>query len=253
MFQDLLHTITTFIMVTVVTVAGVLHRPTFTPNKPIDFSLASSSATISESPKPTTTPSPTSKPSTQLKQKTVQLEQTDTLPASNLNTQPKTYSIIPIGDLSSLSSKERQQMVEIYNELLKTPNLQYLTPQQQEEVFKQKMSTYLDNYKRQLLQEESQLKENVSQLKQQLNQIQPTSAPTPVPFQSDPVIIAKLDELRQTLINIQGATVAMNIIEGRKQAAYQKWMQDNFDAYSVISGNSYYLNLLNSIRRAYGV
>ncbi len=165
----------------------------------------------------------------------------------------KTYPVVPIGDLSSLSSERRQQMIEIYNEFLKTPNLRYLTPQQQEEIFKQKANTYLDNYKRQLLQEERQLQENVNQLKQQLNQIPPTSTTFPAPFQPDPEIVAKLDELRQTLAAEQGRPVPQNVMEGRKQVAYQKWMQDNFGVYTAISGNSYYTNMLNSIRRAYGI
>ncbi len=165
----------------------------------------------------------------------------------------KTYPINSIGDLSSLSALEAQQMREIYNEFLATPNLQYLTPQQQQEVFKQKASTYIDNYKRQLEQEKSQLQENVNQLKQQLNQVTPTNTPipTPTPFVS-PAIENALSQLNQTLTNIQNQPVAMNIIEGRKQRAYQDWVNGNQAIYSQIMG-SRYKNDLNAILTAHGM
>lgn len=169
------------------------------------------------------------------------------------NSRIKTYPIIPIGDLSSLSTKEKQQMIEIYNEFLKTLNLQYLTPQQQEEIFKQKASTYLDNYKRQLEQEKRQLQENVNQLNQQLNQIPPTDTPIPTatPFIS-PEIEAVLAQLNQTLTDIENKPVAMSIIEGRRQRAYEDWVANNGAIYAQIVG-SRYKNNLNTILTAHGM
>ncbi|MDO8570569.1 MAG: hypothetical protein Q7R97_03210 [Candidatus Daviesbacteria bacterium] len=199
MFQDLLHTVTAFIMVVVVTITGVIHRPTPTPNKPVESFVASSSATISELPKPSSTPSP-AKTSSAKKPTTTTDSNTNTNIVSPQPTQTPAQQYVPYTPLSQPTNA-----ITVQPTATPTPT------------------------------------------------VTPTSTPTPVPFQPDPSITAKLDELRQILINIQNAPVAMNIIEGRKQAAYQKWMQNNFDAYAVISSNSYYLNLLNSIRRAYGV
>lgn len=238
------------ITVVMITITSILPGATSNTNKPTDTSTATSSATVSESPKPT----PTSKPSTQTKEKPIQLEQTNTLTKPSITTTPvrQVYQIIPMGDISALPNDQKQQFIEMYNEFLQTPYLQYMTPDQQNEVFKQIAGTYLSNYKIQLQQQLTQLQNELNQAKAQSTPV-PTPSPTLTPFQPDPIITAKIDELRQTLSNIQGQPVAMNVIEGRKQAAYQKWMQNNFDAYAVISGNSYYLNLLNSIKGAYGI
>lgn len=203
MFQDLLHTITTFIIVVVVTVTGVIHRQMPTSNKPVDSPIATSSATISESPKLSPIPSPA---------KTSSAKKTDNL--GTTTSDPNTNAVI-------ISPQSTQTPVQQY--------VPYIPPSQPTNI------------------------PTVQPTTPPAPTVTPTSTPTPIPFQPDPSIIAKLDELRQTLVDIQNRPVAMNIIEGRKQAAYQKWMQDNFETYAIISGNNYYLNLLNSIRRAYGV
>lgn len=250
-FQGIAVTITSFFIV----VTSILPWSATNTNKPADTSIATPSATVSETPKPTPTSSP--KASTApIKSGTETVVDKTTI---KIPTQ-QTYSIIPLGDISSLPANQQAQLREIYNEFLRTPGLQYLTHIQQDEVFKQITSKYLQNYKNVLQQDISNTQSRVDQLKsalesskQQSPSVTNTPAPTPPPFQPDPSITAKLDELRQTLIDIQNRPVAMNIIEGRKQAAYQKWMQDNFETYAIISVNSYYANLLNSIKRAYGL
>lgn len=190
-------------MVTVVTVIGVLHRPTFTPNQPVSTSVASPSATISESPKSTPTPSPA---------KTSSAKKTNNL--GTITTDPNTNTVIA-------SPQPTQTPVQQY--------VPYISPSQPTNaIATQPTATPTPT-------------------------VIPTSTPTPAPFQPDPSITAKLDELRQTLIGIQSRPVVQSLMEGRKQAAYQKWMQDNFEIYTIISGNSYYANMLNSIRRAYGI
>lgn len=207
------------------------------------------SITPSPDPEPSPTPTPSPNPSPKSSSK----KSSNVLGETTNSTQLKTYPIIPTGDLSGLSPLERQQMIEIYNEFLTTPNLKYLTPQQQQEVFKQKVSIYLDNYKRQLEREKSQLQENVNQLNQQLNQISPTNTPipTPIPFVS-PEIEATLAQLNQTLTDIENKPVAMNIIEGRRQRAYEDWVSSNQALYAQIVG-SRYKNNLNAILTAHGM
>lgn len=53
-----------------------------------------------------------------------------------VKTERQTYPIIP-GDLSSFSSDQQTVGIAAYNEFRQIPDLQYLTPQQQNELFKQ--------------------------------------------------------------------------------------------------------------------
>lgn len=79
----------------------------------------------------------------------------------------------------------------------------------------------------------------------------PTATPTPIPFVS-PEIEAALAQLDQTLTNIENQPVAMNIIEGRRQRAYQDWVNNNQAIYAQIVG-SHYKNNLNAILTAHGM
>jgi len=62
----------------------------------------------------------------------------------------------------------------------------------------------------------------------------------------------KLDELKQIFENIQNKPVAMNVIEGRKQRAYQDWVKNNPEIFSQIQ-SSRYVSDLNAILTAYGM
>lgn len=89
--------------------------------------------------------------------------------------------------------------------------------------------------------------------------IQPTLTPTPTLMPTsqpsiyiNPEIEAKLAELRETLDHIYNQPVAMNVIYGRMQRAYQDWVKDNPEIYSAIL-SSRYINDLNAILTAYGL
>jgi hypothetical protein len=83
----------------------------------------------------------------------------------------------------------------------------------------------------------------------------PTPLPTPIPLPTlyiNSDIEGKLAELRATLNHIYNQPVAMNVINGRLQKAYQDWIKANLEIYSMILG-SRYINDLNAILRAYGL
>ncbi len=89
-------------------------------------------------------------------------------------------------------------------------------------------------------------KDNVIQLTQSSNSVSIKES------QSSPEIEAKLDELRQKLEYIQNQPVAMNVIEGRKQRAYQDWVNNNPEIFVQIQ-SSHYASQLNAILTAYGL
>jgi hypothetical protein len=75
---------------------------------------------------------------------------------------------------------------------------------------------------------------------------------TPEPLYINLDIEEKLNELRNILNDIQGESVALSVIEGRKLRAYQDWIQNNYDAYSSIL-NSRYITDLEAITTSYGL
>lgn len=187
MFQDLLHTITTFIMIAVVTVTGVLHRPTFTPNKPVDTPTATPSAVVSESAtppaSPTLTPSITSKPHPISVQKAIEPIPTIipyTAPQNPIQ-YPQTYRTLTLAELGTLPTNNQPLMDTIqsaYNEFLRTPNLSYLTPQQQSQLFERMVTTYIQRLvDQQIDQQKMDLQEKIIQKQQELNQL--NSIPIP--------------------------------------------------------------------------
>ena len=134
-----------------------------------------------------------------------------------------------------------------YQEFLRTSNLNLLDESNQMEIL-------VGIYARMLREEITTAQQDLSQLKQEN-----TPTPTPILAPSTPVAIyinseieTKLAELRQTLENIQNQPVAMNIIEGRTQRAYQDWIKNNPIIYSAIL-DSRYINDLNATLRAYGL
>ena len=254
-FQTISAKITTFITVVIITITSILPWSATNINKPVDTSTTTPSTTISKSPSPSIsiTPTPPLKvqnkidntpttASTPAPPQTLAPQPTNSSPPTS-NIQPKTYLIVPISIMKIWSMEQHLQIIaqSAYQEFLRTSNLNQLDESNQMEIL-------VGIYARMLREEIATTQQNISQLKQEN-----APTPTPVPFQPDPGIVAKLDELRQTLSSIQNTPVAMNIIEGRKQRAYQDWMQNNSDTYSSVFGNSYYSNILNSIKQAYGI
>jgi len=254
-FQVISAKITAFITVVIITVTSILPWSATNTNKSVDTSTATPSATVSESasPSPSITPTPVPKVKTGVENKlttestllpTLAPQTTSsTSPVLKSNIQPKIYSIIPISIMNIGAMEPHLQIIaqNAYQEFLRTPNLNQLDDSNQMEIL-------VGIYARMLREEIAAAQQNLSQLKQEN-----IPTPTPVLFQPNPGIVAKLDELRQTLSSIQNAPVAMNIIEGRKQRAYQDWMQNNVEIYTIISNSGYYSNILNSILRAYGL
>jgi len=169
--------------------------------------------------------------------------QTINNPSPTPNTQPKTYSIVPITVMSIGTMEPHIKIIaqKAYQEFLQTSNLNQLDESNQMEIL-------VGIYARMHRAEIPVTQQNVDWIKQQL-----AATSTPIPFQPDSAIMTKLDELRQSLSNIQNQPVPMNVIEGRKQRAYQDWMQNNADVYGTVSGNTYYLNQISSIKQAYGI
>lgn len=147
-------------------------------------------------------------------------------------TQLKTYSIVPISVMNIGSMESHLQTIaqNAYQEFLKTSNLNQLDESNQIEIL-------VGIYSRMLREEIEETRENIT---------------IPAEPYIDPTIEAKLDELKQAFENIQNQTVAMNIIEGRKQRAYQDWVENNLEIFSQIQ-NSHYASELNAILTAYGV
>lgn len=83
------------------------------------------------------------------------------------------------------------------------------------------------------------------------NVLAPTSVPTPTTFYSQQVEDA-LSQLTQTLTNIEKEPIAMNIIDGRRQSAYQSWVGNNQQVYSIIQSTTY-KGRLNAILEAHGL
>lgn len=78
-----------------------------------------------------------------------------------------------------------------------------------------------------------------------------TPIPTPTPFFSQEIENA-LSQLDQILTNIENKPVAMNVIEGKRQRAYQDWVNSNQSIYATITV-TIYKGRLNAILIAHGL
>lgn len=209
-----------------------------TISTPSSFNATSTQIMREESDKNTNTPTQSSLDNS---------PQPTSAPYSSINNTKQIYPIIPLGDISSLSDNQKTQIIAIYNDFRNTPNLQYMTSAQQQEIFRQKADAYLEAYKNQLQQQTSQLQTDVNQLKAQQSIANNTDE------QVNPQVETKLEELRQTLEGIYQQPVAMNVIYGRLQRAYQDWIKNNSEMYSTILGSTKYSDQLNSILAGYGL
>lgn len=229
----------------------IYNRATISHTTKIDFSSPTPTPSLTPTPEVlgTSTPEITKRP---VPTPNITPDPTST-PVTNQVVTP-TYSIIPLGDISSYSSGHQTALNNAYSEFLRTPNLKYMNYQRQNDLLNSIIEKYIAQYKRELDQEIQQTKDNIEYLKSQLASPIPTSTPTPTPvvIYINPEIEAKLSELRQTLENIQNQTVQMSVIEGKKQKAYQDWVSNNPTIYSAIL-SSRYINDLNTIRQIYGV
>lgn len=191
MFQDLFNTITTFIMVAVVAVTGVLHRPTFTPVQPIDTPIiATSSATISESPSPsaspTLAPSVTSKPKQPIfVQK--EIEPIPTIIPSTIQKNPiqypPTYRTLTLTELVNLNGANSTAITaaqNAYNIFVRTSNLIYMSPAEQSNLYKPileaEINRLLDEEKKRLQSQSDWYDQQTSILQQQEQQNQANNA-----------------------------------------------------------------------------
>lgn len=196
MFQDLLHTITTFIMVAVVAVTGVLHRPTFTPvttstptpSPVVEQVEATPSASITPKviakPKviliPATTPTVISKPQPISVQEEIEPIPT-IIPSSapqNPIKYPPTYRTLALYELGTLPTNNQPLMDTIqsaYSEFLQTPNLSYLTPDQQRQLFERIATNYI---KRLVDQQTIAAQQQLIQKQQELDQLNSIAMPT---------------------------------------------------------------------------
>lgn len=60
---------------------------------------------------------------------------------------PEIHPIIPLGDTSGLSEKEKSQAAEIYAAFLKTPNLNRYAPDEQHQLWSKEIDKYIEKYK----------------------------------------------------------------------------------------------------------
>ena len=130
-------------MVAVVAVTGVLHHPVFTPNQPGDTHIASSSATISESPSPSASATPKFVPQVKAKVETTTPVFLPTptpvvIPTAAPTSMVQIYNILSLPELVNMNGANALSVgaaQSAYNTFLQTPNLQYMTPVQQHNLF----------------------------------------------------------------------------------------------------------------------
>jgi len=168
--------------------------------------------------------------------------------SSTSNIQFKTYSIIPISVINIGAMEPNLQIIaqNAYQEFLRTPNLNQLDESNQ-------MKILVDIYARMLRGKIADTQQNISQLKQENVPTYTITPITPTAIYINSEAETKLTELRHTLENIRNQPVAMNVIEGKSQKAYQDWVNNNQEIYAQILNSSNYSNQLNSILRAYGL
>lgn len=161
------------------------------------------------------------------------------------------YPIISMIDTSKYSTREQEALRNAYNEFLRTPNLKYMDEQTQDNLLLQIVKRYYEQYKLEIEREIQQTKARLNATRTATpTPVLPTQTPTPIYVNTE--VEVKLNELRQTLQNIQNKPVAMNVIIGKSQQAYQDWIRDNPTIYSIIL-SSRYINDLNAILQAYGL
>ena len=253
-FQIITTKITTFITVVIITASSILPWSATNTNKPVDSPTTTLSTTISKSPSPSASITPTTTQkvknkientpttvSTPASPQTLAPQPTNSSPPTS-NIKPKTYSIVPISIMEIGSMEQHLQIIarSAYQEFLRTSNLNQLNESNQMEIL-------VGIYSRMLKEEIAATQQNISQLKQEN-----TPTPTPAAVYVNTEVESKLAELRQTLEYIQNQPVAMNVIYGRMERAYQDWINNNPEIYAVILG-SRYTNDLNAILRAYGL
>lgn len=251
-FQIISTKITKFFTVIVISITSILpgsgdkiNKPTITPTEQVSSTIIESST-----PSASLTLTPTLKaqnktenikinliPTSVVSPSTAPKTTSNTSPASN-NTQSKIYSIVPISVMNIAAMEPHLQTIaqKAYQEFLRTSNINQLDDATQIEIL-------VGIYARMLREEVANTQQNISQLKQ---------TPTPVPVYVNPEIESKLAELRQTLNNIQNQPIAMEVINGKMQRAYQDWINNNSSVYSAILG-SRYTNDLNTLLRGYGL
>lgn len=231
-------------MVVVATTSVLPWGPSRT--KPVDTPTVSPTVVVLEPSTPSTSVTSTLTPKVKTKVETTPIPIPTSLPT--LTTQLQVYSIIPISVMNIGAMEPHLQTIAqgAYQEFLRTANLSRLDESNQIEIL-------MVIYSRMLREAVEVAKQNLVQLKAKIT---PTPTPsietTPIPIYTNPEVETKLAELRQSLENIQNQTVAMNIIVGRTQRAYQDWVTNNPTVYSAIL-SSRYISDLNSILRAYGL
>lgn len=245
-FQIISTKITVMFTAVMVSIASVLPWSGPSRTKTVDAPTASPTVVVLEPSTPSASVTSTPTPNVKTKVKTTPIPIPTSLPT--LTTQLQVYSIIPISVMNIGAMEPHLQVIaqKAYQEFLRTANLTLLDEPNQMEIL-------VGIYARMLREEVAATQQNISRLKQEITPTPtPSPTPTPVPIYTNPEVETKLTELSQTLENIQNQPVAMNIIVGRTQRAYQDWIANNSAIYSVIL-SSRYISDLNSILRAYGL
>lgn len=229
-----------------VSIASVLPWSGPSRTKPVDTPTVSPTVVILEPSTPSSSVTSTPTPNVKTKVKTTPIPIPTSLPT--LTTQLQVYSIIPISVMNIGVMEPHLQTIaqSAYQEFLRTANLSRLDESNQIEIL-------MVIYSRMLREAVEVAKQDLVQLKAKTTSTPtPSIETTPIPIYINSEVETKLAELRQTLENIQNQPVAMNIIVGRTQRAYQDWIANNSAIYSVIL-SSRYVNDLNAILRSYGL
>lgn len=245
-FQIISSKITIIFTTVMVSITSILPWSAPRAIKLVDTPTVQPTGVIIESSTPSATITPTATPKAKIMVRITSTPTPTSLPT--LTTQPQVYSIVPISIMSIGSMEPHLQIIaqNAYQEFLRTSNLSRLDESNQIEIL-------MVIYSRMLREAVEVAKQNLVQLKAQITPtLTPTPTSTPVPIYINSEVETKLSELRQTLENVQNQPVAMNIIIGRTERAYQDWTANNSAIYSEIL-SSRYINDLNAILRAYGL
>ncbi|MCX6784284.1 MAG: hypothetical protein NT141_04475 [candidate division WWE3 bacterium] len=167
----------------------------------------------------------------------------NTLQESN-NQVAKTYPILSLNELASNYDQLKDYANAIYDDFINTNNIQYLTPDQQKDLFQQKAESYFKQLADQKL----------ASLKEEIKQLDTTPAPeTPPAVYVNPDVEAALQSLRDKLNSTSNNPfLSATAKRGQISGAYRTWIGENQSVYSIISTTRYKTDL-NTILAAYGL
>lgn len=176
---------------------------------------------------------------------------TPTLTPQNKTQTPQTYPILSLNELATNYDQIKQYAYAIYDEFIKTPNLQYLTPDQQKDLFQQKSELYFKQLADQKL---AALKEELNRKNEELNRLD--AIPTPnsqLAVYVNQEVEAALANLKEEFNSVNSNPfISESTRKGSIDRAYQDWVGGNQSVYTIIAGTRY-KNDLNAILTANGL